>query len=87
MCKTTVINLYVGSLAAALQAQIGVVGAGSLFVIVQRAAMAGYGLPIVLGTVWGGASLVYWGARALGRSGARALWLKLMMSIAVARSR
>ncbi|KAF2865081.1 hypothetical protein BDV95DRAFT_456288, partial [Massariosphaeria phaeospora] len=45
----------VGSLAAAIQAQIGLVGAGSLFAIVQSAAMAGYGLPIVLGTVWGGA--------------------------------
>jgi hypothetical protein len=68
--KTTVINLYVGSLAAANQAQIGLVGAGSLFAIVQSAAIAGYGLPTVLGTVKGGASLVCWGARAL--------WLKLM---------
>ena len=61
----TVINLCIGSLAAALQAQIGLVGAGSLFAIVQSAAMAGYGLPIVLMTVWGGTSLVCWGARTL----------------------
>lgn len=27
--------------------------------------MAGYGLPIVLGAVWGGTSLICWGARAL----------------------
>jgi hypothetical protein len=55
----------VGSLAAALQAHIGIVGAGSLFAIVQSAAMAGYGLPIVLPVVWGGMSAVCWGARAL----------------------
>jgi hypothetical protein len=59
--------LRVGRLAAALQVHIGIVGAGSLFAIVQSAAMAGYGLPIVLPAVWGGMSGVCWGARALWR--------------------
>lgn len=55
------INNAPGSIAAGVQAGIGSVAAGSLFATLTSAAMAGYGLPIVLGSVWGISSAVLWG--------------------------
>jgi hypothetical protein len=54
-----------GSIAAGIQAGIGgSVVAGSGFAIFTSAAMAGYGVPIVFGSVWGISSAVLWGAAA-----------------------
>jgi hypothetical protein len=55
----------IGSIAAGIQAGIGSVAAGSLFAVLQSAAMGGFGVPIVCGVTWGVTSLVCWGAGAL----------------------
>jgi hypothetical protein len=53
-------DMTTGTLAAALQASIGSVAAGSVFATLTSAAMAGYGVPIVLGGVWGVSSAILW---------------------------
>jgi hypothetical protein len=47
-----------GSIAAGIHAGIGSVAAGSVFATLTSAAMFGYGLPILLGGVWGVSSAV-----------------------------
>jgi hypothetical protein len=53
-----------GSIAAGIQTGIGSVAAGSILATVTSAAMAGYGVPIVLGGVWGIGSAICWGIAA-----------------------
>jgi hypothetical protein len=50
-----------GSIAAGIHAGIGTVAAGSVFATLTIAAMFGFGLPVVLGGVWGISSAVLWG--------------------------
>lgn len=54
-------NVKPGSIAAAIQASIGNVVAGSLFAFLTSAGMGGFGFPILMGSVWGISSLVCWG--------------------------
>jgi hypothetical protein len=42
-----------GSIATGVQALIGSIAAGSGFAILTSATMAGYGVPIVFGDLWG----------------------------------
>jgi hypothetical protein len=57
-------DIATGSIAAGIQAGIGSVAAGSVFATLTSAAMAGYGVPIVFGGVWGISSVVCWGLAA-----------------------
>ncbi|KAF7679788.1 hypothetical protein GT037_001439 [Alternaria burnsii] len=57
----TASGVAAGSIAAGIQAGIGSVAAGSVFATLTSAAMAGYGAPIVFGSVWGVSSAVCWG--------------------------
>ncbi|KAF2024472.1 hypothetical protein EK21DRAFT_94053 [Setomelanomma holmii] len=61
----TATGVAAGSIAAGIQAGIGgSVAAGSVFATLTSAAMAGYGVPIVFGSVWGISSAVCWGIAA-----------------------
>ncbi|KAH6644181.1 hypothetical protein C7974DRAFT_16129 [Boeremia exigua] len=57
-------GIAAGSIAAGIQAGIGSVAAGSVFATLTSAAMLGYGVPIVLGSVWAISSTVCWGIAA-----------------------
>jgi hypothetical protein len=59
-----VTDIEIGSIAAGIQAGMGNVAAGSIFATLTSAAMAGYGVPVVYGGVWGTSSAVYWGLAA-----------------------
>lgn len=56
--------IKLGSTAAGIHASIGSVAAGSLFATLTSAGMGGFGVPIVIGTVWGVTSAVGWGIAA-----------------------
>jgi hypothetical protein len=57
-------DIYIGSIAAGIQAGIGNVAAGSIFATLTSAAMSGYGVPIVFGGVWRISSVMCWGLAA-----------------------
>ncbi|KAH7077480.1 hypothetical protein BKA63DRAFT_466624 [Paraphoma chrysanthemicola] len=57
-------GIAAGIIAAGLQASIGSVAAGSVFATLTSAAMGGFGVPIVLGSVWGISSAALWGLAA-----------------------